>query len=81
MEDYRDWMEHATVYKFTEVDPQVFLYNNGNFALVTYTIDMAFKYDDNEVPQWTGIDHMTLVKENGKWLITSDMYGRFKESE
>ena len=81
MADYRNWMEHATVYKFEEINPQVILYGQGKFALVTYTIDMAFKYYDNEVPHWRGVDHMTLVNEKGRWMITSDMYGRFKEND
>ena len=74
-----DWMDHATVHHFKEVNPDVKLYNNGLFAIVTYEIDMAFDYDDTKVPEWHGIDKMTLVKENGKWLITSDMYAKQKE--
>jgi len=76
-----DWMDHATVHHFKEIEPQVNLYNDGKFALVTYKIDMAFDYDSTSVPEWHGIDHMTLVNENGKWLITSDVFAKEKEDE
>jgi len=76
-----DWMDHAVVHHFSEVNPEVKLYNNGTFAVVTYEIDMTFDYDDNKVPEWHGIDKMTLVKENGRWLITSDMYAKQTEEE
>ena len=78
---YKEWMDHATVHHFKEVNPEVYLYCNGKFAIVTYKIDMAFNFDDTKVPEWYGIDKMTLVKENGKWLITSDMYAKQKEDE
>ena len=35
---------------------------------------MSFTYDESEVSNWKGIDMMTLTKENGEWLIISDMY-------
>ncbi|MCK5146992.1 nuclear transport factor 2 family protein [bacterium] len=72
----KDWMDHATVHHFNELDPDVKLYCNGLFAIVTFEIDMAFDLDDTKVPEWHGYDKMTLVKENGKWLITSDMYAQ-----
>jgi len=75
-----EWMDHAKVHHFKEVNPEVRLYNNGTFAIVTYEIDMSFDYDDSKVPEWHGIDKMTLVKENGKWLITSDMFAKQTES-
>ena len=81
LNSYKEWMDHATVHHFKEVDPEVYLYCNGKFAIVTYKIDMAFNFDDTKVPEWYGIDKMTLVKENGKWLITSDMYAKQKEDE
>jgi len=81
LKDYSEWMEHATVHHFKEVDPEVVLYNEGKFALVTFKIDMAFDYDDTSTPEWYGIDQMTLVNEKGKWLITSDMFAKQKEDE
>ena len=74
--DYENWMLHAKVNYFHEVDPEIKIYGDGNFAIVTYNIDMAFTYDDEVVDDWKGADMMTLVKENGRWLIVSDMYGR-----
>ena len=78
---YKKWIDHATVHHFKELNPEVILYNEGKFAIVTYKIDMAFDYDDTKVPEWHGIDKMTLVKENGKWLITSDMFAKQIEGE
>jgi ketosteroid isomerase-like protein len=75
---YKDWIDHATVHHFQEINPEVYLYNDGKFAVVTYKIDMAFDFDETKVPEWHGIDTMTLVKEKGKWLITSDMYAKQK---
>jgi ketosteroid isomerase-like protein len=74
--DYEEWMLHAKVDYFHEINPVIKVYGNGNFALVSYNIDMAFTYDDAVVNDWKGIDFMTLVKEKGKWLITSDMFAR-----
>ena len=74
--DYEEWMLHAKVEYFHEINPVIKVYGNGNFALVSYNIDMAFTYDDAVVNDWKGADFMTLVKEKGKWLITSDMFAR-----
>ena len=75
-EDYEKWIQHAKVNYFHEVNPVIKIYGNGNFAIVTYNINMSFTYDDEVVNDWKGVDMMTLVKENGKWLITSDMFTR-----
>lgn len=75
-EDYEKWIQHAKVNYFHEVNPVIKIYGNGNFAIVTYNIDMSFTYDDEVVNDWKGADMMILVKENGKWLITSDMYAK-----
>ena len=69
-------MQHTKVDYFHEVNPVIKIYGKGNFAIVTYNIDMSFNYDDKVVNDWKGVDMMTLVKENGKWLITSDMFTR-----
>ena len=74
--DYEGWMLHAKVDYFHGINPVIKVYGNGNFALVSYNIEMAFTYDDAVVNDWKGIDFMTLVKEKGRWLITSDMYAR-----
>ncbi len=74
--DYETWMQHAKVDYFHEVTPDIKIYGDGNFAVVTYNIDMAFTYDDEVVDDWKGADMITLVKENNKWLIVSDMYAR-----
>ena len=37
---------------------------------------MSFDYDDRTVEEWKGIDMISLVKEEGKWLITSDMFAK-----
>ena len=75
-EDYEKWIQHAKVNYFHEVNPVIKIYGNGNFAIITYNINMSFTYDDEVVNDWKGVDMMTLVKENGKWLITSDMFTR-----
>ena len=75
-EDYEKWIQHAKVNYFHEVNPVIKIYGKGNFAIVTYNIDMSFTYDDEVVNDWKGVDLMTLVKENGRWLITSDIYAR-----
>ena len=75
-EDYEKWIQRAKVDYFHEVNPVIKIYGEGNFAIVTYNINMSFTYDDEVVNDWKGVDMMTLVKENGKWLITSDMFTR-----
>jgi len=75
-EDYEKWIQNAKVDYFHEVNPVIKIYGEGNFAIVTYNINMSFTYDDEVVNDWKGVDMMTLVKENGKWLITSDMFTR-----
>ena len=74
--DYENWMKHAKVEYFREVNPVIKVYGDGTFAIVSYNIDMSFTYDAATVNDWKGVDMMTLVKENGKWLVTSDMYAR-----
>lgn len=74
-EGYLEWYEHATVHFFHEVNPDITIYNS-RFAIVVYNIEMSFDYDDQLVDNWKGMDMLTLVKANGKWLITSDMYAK-----
>ncbi len=40
---------------------------------------MSFDYDDRKIDRWQGMDLMTLLFDNGKWLITSDMYAKLAE--
>ena len=75
-EAYEKWMKHAEVDYFLEMNPVIKIYGGGNCALVTYHIEMSFSYDDRVENSWKGIDMMTLAKENGHWLIRSDMYAR-----
>ena len=64
--DYETWMKHAKVDFFREVDPKIMILDNGNFAIVTFTIEMSFKYDDRIESDWNGAVMMTLVRENGR---------------
>ena len=77
-EGYLSWYEHAKVHYFREVDPVITIHKDG-FAIVAYKIEMSFDYDDNLVDDWKGMDMFTLVKTDGKWLITSDMFARGTE--
>jgi len=74
--DYEEWMKHAEVDFFREVNPFIKVFGNSTSAIVTYTIEMSFTYDERIESDWKGSDIMTLVKEKGKWLITSDMFAR-----
>ena len=76
LKNYQEWIDNATVHYFKEVDLQITFHCKSTFALVTFKIDMSFDYDDKKIDRWQGIDLMTLVFENGKWLITSDMYAK-----
>ncbi|MFC2103379.1 YybH family protein [Bacteroidota bacterium] len=73
---YQEWIDHATVHYFKEVDHEITILGDGTLALVIFKIDMSFDYDDQKIDRWQGIDMMTLVFENEKWLITSDMYAK-----
>ncbi|MFC1593299.1 DUF4440 domain-containing protein [Candidatus Neomarinimicrobiota bacterium] len=81
LKNYKSFIEHATVHYFKEVKPKVQFYNNGQTAVVTFGIDMSFDFDDISNPSWRGMDIMTLVHKNDKWLIVSDMYAKQIESE
>ncbi len=80
LNNYKSFNEHATVHFFNEVSPKIRFYNNGRTAIVTFEIDMSFDFDDNSNPSWKGMDMMTLVRENGRWLIVSDMYAKRGEN-
>jgi hypothetical protein len=81
LKDYKSFNEHSTVHYFNEVNPKVRFYNNGQTAIVTFEIDMSFDFDDISNPSWKGMDMMTLVHENDRWLIVSDMYAKQRETE
>jgi len=72
---YKSWYDHAKVHSFKELNPLINIYN-GTFAVVVFNIEMSFNYDEQLFDGWKGMDTMTLVKVNGKWLITSDMFAR-----
>lgn len=76
LKGYQEWFDNATVHYFKEGEQQITFHCSGKFALVTFKIDMSFDYYDQRVDKWQGIDMMTLVFENGKWLIASDMYAK-----
>ena len=73
---YQEWIDHATVHYFREINPKIEIQGSGNFAVVTYNIEMSFDYDDRTVEEWKGMDMISLAKKKGKWLITSDMFAK-----
>jgi hypothetical protein len=80
LNNYKSFNEHATVHFFKEVNPKVRFYNNGRTAIVTFEIDMSFDFNDISNPSWKGMDIMTLIRENDRWLIVSDMYAKRGEN-
>lgn len=73
---YLDWMKHAKVHYFKELDPVVTVLGDSKTAFVTFNIEMSFDFDSVLIENWKGIDFMTLVKENDQWKIISDMYAK-----
>jgi hypothetical protein len=81
LENYSEWMEHATVKSASDSEMNVILFNDGNCAIVWSRGEMIYDYDDSKGIHWKGMDMMSLVYENGKWLITSDMFVSEREDD
>ncbi|MFC2104655.1 nuclear transport factor 2 family protein [Bacteroidota bacterium] len=78
-DSYLDWMKHAKVHHFNELNPEITIFKDRKTAFVTYHIEMSFDFDSVKVDNWQGIDFMTLVNEDGNWKIISDMYAKMEE--
>ena len=56
-----------------EIDPQIDLYGNGLFAIVTYRFELSFDINEHTV-EMNGRDMFSLVKEKNRWWIVADQY-------
>ena len=68
--------DNAKNHSWKELEPKVQVYGAGKFAVVTYYFDMSFDMGGRTI-NMKGRDMLSLVNENGKWLVVSDQFSPF----
>lgn len=63
----------AKIHYARELDPQIEIFGDNNFAVVTFYFDMSYDMGGKTVTQ-TFRDNFSLVKEDGKWWIVADQF-------
>lgn len=73
---WREFIEEARVIYFKELEPDIKIYGDGKFAVVTYYYDMEMEIKGETVHS-DGRDMFVLVKEDGKWWVVADQFSSF----
>ena len=73
---WQAFVETTKIHYWKESDPQVQLYSNGQFAIVTYFWDMSYDMNGQTI-QSGGRDMLALVNENGKWRVVADQFSPY----
>jgi hypothetical protein len=70
---WKAFADAATTHYFNETDPDIRLFGDGGFAIVTYYFDMSFDMGGRNI-KMKGRDMLSLVKEDGKWWVVADQF-------
>ena len=70
---WKGFTEAATIHHWKEIDPQIELFGNGAFAVVTYYFDMSFTMGGQRI-DLGGRDMFFFVKESGRWWVVADQF-------
>jgi hypothetical protein len=73
---WKNFSKNATIHFWKELEPKVQVYGEGKFAIVTYYFDMSFDMGRQTISS-KGRDMLSLVNENGKWVVVADQFSNF----
>ncbi len=76
---WKAFSDAAKVHYWKEIDPQIELFGDGTFAVVTYYFDMSYDMGGQTVIMG-GRDMMSLVNEDGRWWVVSDQFSPYPSS-
>lgn len=76
---WKTFAESAKIHRWEELRPNIQIYGNGKFAIVTYYFDMAFEMGGQEV-EMGGRDMFVLSNEDGKWWVVADNFSAYPVS-
>ena len=75
---WKKFSDNAKIHFWKELEPNVQVYGEGKFAIVTYYFDMSFDMGGKTISS-KGRDMLSLVNEDGKWLVVADQFSNFPE--
>lgn len=73
---WKSFAESAKIHSWKEIDPEVQLYGNDKFAVVTYYFDMSYDMGGQTI-NMGGRDMFVLVNEDGKWWVIADQFSAY----
>jgi hypothetical protein len=76
---WKAFADAAKIHFWKEIDPQINLYGDGKFAVVTYYYDMSFELGGQTIAA-RGRDMFVLVCEAGRWLVVADQFSPYPKA-
>ncbi|MBF0591636.1 MAG: DUF4440 domain-containing protein [Nitrospirae bacterium] len=73
---WKKFTQAAKIHYWKETDPQIELFGNNTFAIVTYYFDMSFEMGGQTI-KTGGRDMFALVNEDGKWWAVADQFSPY----
>ena len=73
---WKSFADSAVIHEWKEIDPLIELFGDNQFAVVTYYYEMTCEMQGQTL-NLSGRDMFALVKENGKWWVTSDQFSPY----
>lgn len=73
---WKKFTQAAKILDWQETDPQIELFGNNAFAIVTYYFDMSFEMGGQTI-KMGGRDMLSLVNEEGKWWVVADQFSAY----
>jgi uncharacterized protein (TIGR02246 family) len=75
---WRKFVESVKIKGYKELDPEIQVYGNGDFAVVTYYYELQIDVDSKNT-NLSGRDMFVLVKEDGRWWVVADQFSQYPE--
>jgi len=75
---WKRFVDKAKILKFKEIEPDIQLFGEGKFGVVTYYYDITYEAN-GEIKNSQGRDMFVLVNEDGKWWAVADQFSPYPD--
>ncbi len=73
---WKNFVQSTKIHYWNELDPEINIFGNGKFAVVTYYWDMSYEVEGKTIKAG-GRDMFALVNEKGKWWAVADQFSLY----
>jgi ketosteroid isomerase-like protein len=74
---WKAFVDAAKIKEWQVTDPDIVVYGDGQFAVVTYYWDMSYTMNDQKTIHSSGRDMFVVVKEKGRWWAVADQFSPY----